>query len=82
MGWEMNDGTKSVGMAATVTSRTARARFKELRLKPMTAAEKADAKKLDPPPRAGEEGSGAGAREKPARAGAGEEVSRRGAPWA
>lgn len=49
MGWEMNDGTKSVGMAAVFSFKDGQGSYKELRLKPMTAAEKADAKKLDPP---------------------------------
>ena len=49
MGWEMNDGTKSVGMAAVFTFKEGQGSYKELRLKPMSAAEKADAKKLDPP---------------------------------
>ncbi len=50
MGWEMNDGTKSVGMAAVFTFKTGQGSYKALRLKPMTAAEKAEAKKLDPAP--------------------------------
>ncbi len=49
MGWEMNDGTKGLGMAATFTLKDGKATYKLLRLKPMTAAEKAEAKKLDPP---------------------------------
>ncbi len=56
MGWELNDGTKSVGLAATVTLKDGQASFKLLRAKPMTPAEKADAKKLDPPARPGAEG--------------------------
>lgn len=48
MGWDMNDSTKSVGMAATVTIKNGQGSYKLLRLKPPTAAEKAEAKKLDP----------------------------------
>lgn len=51
MGWDMNDSTKSVGMAAVVTLKEGQASFKMLRLKPATAAEKAAAKQLDPPAR-------------------------------
>jgi Icc-related predicted phosphoesterase len=51
MGWDMNDSTKSVGMAALLTVKEGQGSFKMLRLKPPTAAEKAEAKKLDPPAR-------------------------------
>jgi Icc-related predicted phosphoesterase/predicted component of type VI protein secretion system len=51
MGWDMNDSTKSVGMAAVFTFKDGAGSFKMLRLKPPTAAEKAEAKKLDPPAR-------------------------------
>ncbi|MBM4780518.1 MAG: hypothetical protein GQE15_22695 [Archangiaceae bacterium] len=51
-GWEMNDGTKSVGMAAVVKVKGAEAQWKAFRMKPLTAAEKAEAKKLAPPARA------------------------------
>ncbi len=51
VGWEMNDGTKSSGFAATVTVNQGEASWKLFRAKPLTAAEKAEAKKLDPPPR-------------------------------
>lgn len=50
-GWEMNDGTKSVGMAAVVKLKGQDASWKSFRLKPFTAAEKAEAKKLAPAPR-------------------------------
>lgn len=48
-GWELNDGTKSVGMAGLLTIKEGQATFKNFRLKPFTAAEKAEAKKLEPP---------------------------------
>jgi Icc-related predicted phosphoesterase len=51
MGWDMNDSTKSVGMAAVFTFKDGQGSYKLLRLKPPTAAEKAEAKKLDPPAR-------------------------------
>ncbi len=51
MGWDMNDSTKSVGMAALFTLKGGEGSFKMLRLKPPSAAEKAEAKKLDPPAR-------------------------------
>jgi Icc-related predicted phosphoesterase len=50
-GWEMNDGTKGVGMAAVFKLKGAEGQWKSYRLKPFTAAEKAEAKKLAPPPR-------------------------------
>ena len=50
-GWEMNDGTKSVGMAAVFKLKGAEAHWKSFRMKPLTAAEKAEAKKLAPPAR-------------------------------
>ena len=48
VGWDMNDGTNSVGMAATFTFKDGQASYKLLRLKQPTAAEKAEAKKLEP----------------------------------
>lgn len=51
MGWDMNDSTKSVGMAAVFTLKEGQGSFKMLRLKPPTAAEKAEAKKFEPPVR-------------------------------
>lgn len=50
--WEMNDGNKNMGMASIFTVKGGEASFKNLRLKALTAAEKAEAKKLDPPARA------------------------------
>jgi Icc-related predicted phosphoesterase len=50
--WDMNDGSKGNGMAAAVTIKDGRASYKLLRLKAMSAAEKAAAKKLDPKPTA------------------------------
>jgi len=50
--WEMNDGTKCLGMAAVVTIKGEQATWKHYRAKPLGAAEKATAKTLDPPPRA------------------------------
>ncbi|MBS1153000.1 MAG: hypothetical protein H6Q89_4698 [Myxococcaceae bacterium] len=49
-GWELNDGTKSVGMAGLVSIKDGQASFKNFRLKALTPAEKAEAKKLEPPP--------------------------------
>ena len=51
MGWDMNDSTKSVGMAAVFTLKDGQGTYKMLRLKPPTAAEKAESKKFDPPVR-------------------------------
>ncbi len=51
MGWDMNDSTKSVGMAAVFSFKEGQASYKLLRLKPPSAAEKAEAKKFEPPPR-------------------------------
>ena len=51
MGWDMNDSTKSVGMAAVFALKDGQATYKMLRLKPPTAAEKAESKKFDPPAR-------------------------------
>lgn len=48
VGWEMNDGTKGVGMAATLTVKGGKGSYKLFRMKPLTAAEKAEAKKLEP----------------------------------
>ena len=49
-GWELNDGTKSVGMAGLISIKEGQATFKNYRLKAFTAAEKAEAKKLEPAP--------------------------------
>ncbi len=51
VGWEMNDGTRSNGMAGVFTFKDGKGSFKIYRAKAMTAAEKAEAKKLDPPKR-------------------------------
>ena len=51
MGWDMNDSTKSVGMAAVFTIKDGQGTYKMLRLKPPTTAEKAESKKFDPPAR-------------------------------
>jgi len=51
-GWELNDGTKSVGMAGLLSIKEGQASFKNFRLKAFTAAEKAEAKKLEPAPTA------------------------------
>lgn len=59
VGWDMNDGTKNVGMAAVFTLKDAQGSYKLLRLKPMTAAEKAEAKKLEPAAPAKDEGAAA-----------------------
>lgn len=48
VGWDMNDGTKTIGMAAVFTLKDGQGSWKGLRLKPLTAAEKAEAKKLSP----------------------------------
>lgn len=50
-GWELNDGTTAIGLAAMFRVKDGEASYKLLRLKPPTAAEKAEAKKLDPPAR-------------------------------
>ncbi len=49
IGWDMNDGTKNVGMAGILTIKDGQGSFKVMRLKPLSAAEKAEAKKLEPP---------------------------------
>jgi Icc-related predicted phosphoesterase len=46
--WQLNDGSKSNGLAAVVTIKDGLGSFKLLRLKAPSAAEKAEAKKLDP----------------------------------
>lgn len=51
MGWEMNDGTKSLGMAAVFTLKDGQASWKSYRIKSWSAEEKAEAKKLDPAPK-------------------------------
>ncbi|MFT3837059.1 MAG: metallophosphoesterase [Myxococcaceae bacterium] len=48
IGWPMNDGTNNVGMAGTLTIKEGQGTYKILRLKALTAAEKAEAKKLEP----------------------------------
>lgn len=50
-GWEMNDGTKSVGMVAVFKLKGTDGSWKGFRMKPLTAGEKAEAKKLAPPSR-------------------------------
>lgn len=47
-GWELNDGTKSVGMAGVISVKDGQATFRNYRMKALTAAEKAEAKKLEP----------------------------------
>jgi hypothetical protein len=47
----MNDGSKSSGLAATLTIKGTEGAWKLFRAKPMTAAEKMQAKTLAPPPR-------------------------------
>ncbi len=51
VGWEMNDSTKSVGIAAVLTIKDGQGTYKLFRAKAPTAAEKAEAKKLEPPSR-------------------------------
>ncbi len=46
VGWDMNDGTRTIGNAAVFTLQAGQGRWKGLRLKPLTAAEKAQAKAL------------------------------------
>ncbi|MFN7131100.1 MAG: metallophosphoesterase [Myxococcales bacterium] len=46
--WTMNDGTRSVGMAAVLTVKGKQASYKIFRAKPLEAAEKAEAQKLAP----------------------------------
>ena len=48
-GWELNDGTKSVGMAGLLSIKEGQATYKNYRMKALNAAEKAEAKKLEPP---------------------------------
>jgi Icc-related predicted phosphoesterase len=50
VGWDMNDGTRAVGLAAVFSLKDGKGSYKLLRLKPMTAAEKAEAKRLEPVP--------------------------------
>lgn len=50
-GWDMNDATTAMGLAAVFKLNNGEATWKLLRLKQPTAAEKAEAKKLDPPAR-------------------------------
>lgn len=52
VGWEMNDGNKSTGMAAVMHVKDGQASYKMYRVKALSAAEKAEAKKMDPPNRA------------------------------
>lgn len=49
--WQMNDNTKANGLAATLSIKGDQGAWKLFRAKPMTAAEKAEAKKLEPPAR-------------------------------
>jgi hypothetical protein len=51
MRWEMNDGTKSYGMAAVLTIEGGQASWKGYRVSQLTSEEKLQAKALDPPPR-------------------------------
>ncbi len=46
--WSMNDGTQSVGMAATLTVKGQKASYKIFRAKALSAEEKAQAQKLAP----------------------------------
>lgn len=55
--WEMNDKSSGTGFAATLQIKGKEGRWKLYRAKPMTKAEVAEAKKLDPPPRADEAGT-------------------------
>lgn len=50
VGWEMNDGTKSAGMAAVFKVKGDEATWNLFRAKALTGAEKAQAKALDPKP--------------------------------
>ena len=54
MRWEMNDGTKSYGMAAVLTIEGGQGSWKGYRVSQLTSEEKVQAKALDPPPRAEE----------------------------
>lgn len=49
--WEMNDKSRSYGMAALVSFKDGAASYALFRGKALTPAEKAEAKKLNPPPR-------------------------------
>lgn len=51
VGWDMNDGTKSVGMVAVFKLKGDSATWSEFRAKPLSAAEKQQAKALAPAPR-------------------------------
>ncbi len=51
VGWEMNDGSKSNGLAATLTIKNGEGAWKLFRSKPLTPAERAQAKALEPPSR-------------------------------
>jgi len=51
MKWSMNDGTTSFGMAQVISVKGDQATFKVMRAKQMTAAEKTEAAKLNPPKR-------------------------------
>lgn len=46
VGWAMNDGTRSTGMAAVLTIDDGKGSYRVFRAKPLTKAEKAEAKKL------------------------------------
>ncbi len=50
--WEMNDKSTGTGFAAVLQIKGKEGRWKLYRAKPLTKAEAAEAKKLDPPPRA------------------------------
>ncbi|MEW5740789.1 MAG: metallophosphoesterase [Myxococcota bacterium] len=49
VGWDMNDGTKAMGLAAVFSLKDGKGSYKLLRLKAMTPAEKAEARRLEPP---------------------------------
>ena len=68
----MNDGSKSTGMAAVLTIKGAEASWKLFRAKPLTAAEKTQAKNPDP--------AAASRRTAPPAAPAGSSLSFRGPP--
>lgn len=55
VGWDMNDGTASNGMVAVFKLKGDEATWKLYRAKPLTAAEKKEAAKLQPPPRTEDE---------------------------
>ncbi len=52
MGWEMNDSTKSTGLAAVFTIEGDQANWKLFRAEPLSASEKSAARAMDPAPQA------------------------------